>query len=141
MPKMNKTKNQNRVKKTIKIFIGILIIGIVIKIYPAFIKFTPTFSIFNFPINFNNWFSRIEKRGNLDITWDYVIVDGPEKVGRSKWEIGLVDNKINIYETATGPVVRAQTFKDVDMSYTSMRDYYSHGGPESFRRFVEERNK
>ena len=122
-------------KKRDKIFVLIVIGSLaVIKI----INIAPNFSIFNIPIN---WFPRIERRGAFDETWDYVIIDNPEKTGRNKWEIGLVDNKINIYETASAPTVQVRVFKEIDMNYTSREDYDRRGGHEAFRKFVEENNK
>lgn len=122
-------------KKRNKIF---LLLIIAVSLVLVRISFAPDVSIISIVINL---FAFTDKRGNLDVTWDYVIVDNPSKSGRNKWEIGLADEKINIYETATAPVVKVQVYKEIDMNYTSKEDYYSRGGPEAFRRFIEENNK
>lgn len=120
-------------RKRNKILIFVLLLG---SIAIVKISFAPILSLFTI-----NFFPRIEKRGHLDETWEYAIVDNPDKYGKNKWEIGLIDNKINIYETATAPVVRVNVFKNINMDYTSMDDYYAHGGPEVFKKFIEEHNK
>lgn len=102
------------------------------------IKFMPDINFLNIVFNL---FPRTEKHSDLDVAWDYVIVDNPDKSGKNKWVIGLTDNKINIYETATAPVVQVRAFKEIDMHYTSMEDYYSRGGSKAFRKFIEDHNK
>ncbi len=101
----------------------------------SFIKvsfFSSTINLFNISCS---------KHSSLEEVWDYVIIDNPDKSGRNKWEIGLTDNKINIYETASAPVVQQRVFKKIDMNYTSMEDYYKNGGPDAFRKFIEGHNK
>lgn len=124
-------------RKGKKIFILVIIFSVSLTIIK--IRFAPDINIVSIVIN---WFPHIEKRGNLDETWDYAIVDNPDKSGKNKWEIGLTDSKvINIYETASAPVVRVNVFKAIDMDYTSMEDYYNRGGSRAFRKFIEAHNK
>lgn len=120
-------------KRKNKVLILVFLLGSAVLVK---INFAPIFNFLTI-----NLFPRIERRGNLDEAWDYAIIDNSDKSGRNKWEIGIVDNKINIYETASAPVVRVNVFKNIDMDYVSMEDYYNREGPKTFRKFIEKNNK